>query len=306
MLKKLIVAAILIIIVGIGGSILTYTATNKSIEINESQSTNYEKIDAIQINTVSTDVEIIASKDQSEAHIQLQGKTKQKKSPVLTVKEEGSKLIINVETQEGINQWFQLSPNFAPDTLALKLYVPEKLLNNITFVGVSADLYIENMQADTMSFSSTSGDIEAYTLQLGSAEIETISGDVEIDELVGDITISTTSGDIDGYDLQSESTKIETNSGKIAIDDLVGSVSVITTSGDITLGMIDLSHPIQIDSTSGNVEILTESEPTDVNFNINSLSGDINILDEYRGSAAIGKASTLVEIETASGDILVE
>lgn len=269
MLKKLTVAAILLTILGIGGSVLTYTASNQSIDMNESQTINYENIDAIEIETISTDVEIIASNDQQDARIELKGRTNDTNPPVLSVKEQGSKLIIDLQSEKKDIQWFQLSPNFAPDTLALKVYVPEKLLNSITVGGVSADLYLDNIHAETMTFKSTSGDIDAYNLQFENAYIQTVSGDVGIDELVGKIAIK-------------------------------------TTSGDISLAMMSLSYPIQIDSTSGDVELVTENELTDVKFKIQSVSGDINILDEYNGSTVIGNGTTLAEIETTSGDISVE
>lgn len=269
MLKKLIITAILIIIIGVGGSIITYTSSNKSAEMNEIQSINYENIDSVQINSVSTDVEIIATKEQKNASIQLVGKTKEINIPELSVKAEGTKLVIDLKEGNTKNKWLELSPTFAPSTLVLKVYVPEKILNNIAYNSVSADLYLENMHANTIAFSNTSGDFDGRNLQFESATIQTVSGDVEIDELIGMIMIT-------------------------------------SESGDITMTMTDLIYPMQINSTSGDVEIVTENAPTDVEFKINSVSGNLNILNEFNKSTIIGNGTTLVEIQTTSADISVE
>lgn len=79
---------------------------------------------------------------------------------------------------------------------------------------------------------------------------------------------------------------------------------ISSTSGDIELSMKDLIYPMQVESTSGDIEIHIENEPSDVAFQ-NSLSGDINIFDQYSGNTTIGKGSILAKLNTISGDISV-
>lgn len=268
MLKKLLFAALLLIFIGVGGSIISYSSSKNSSIISERQSIDFEKIAAIKINTVSTNVEVIASKKHKEAIIELEGKTNEANMPKLLVKAEDTQLIIAL--QEGTeSKWINFSPNFAPSTLTLKLYVPEKIVDDIEFSSVSANLYVENVRSNTFKLSSTSGDIDGENVQFNKAQIKTISGDLDLEKILGEVAIK-------------------------------------TVSGNITLTMTDLIHPMQIHSTSGDVEIIPANEPTDVTFKVKSVSGDINILEESNKSTAIGKGTSLVEITTTSGDISVE
>lgn len=268
MLKKLVITALLLILIGVGGSIAFYNSSNNTTTINETQSIDYSTIDALQLDTISTDVEIIASKEQQEATIELIGKVKEANAPKLAVEVKGSRLVIDIqETRE--NKWFNLSPNFAPETLLLKLHVPEKLVHTIEFKGISADVYLENIHSNSLKLATTSGDIDGENLQFQTADIQTVSGDLELEKLLGE-------------------------------------ASITTESGDIYLTMADLIHPIEITSTSGDVELITSNEPTDVNFQVKSVSGDINLLGKYNESAVVGKGTTLVDIQTTSGDISVE
>lgn len=268
MVKKLLITALLLIVIGVVGCIFTFKSIIKTNEINEEKSIDYENIDAIQINTIATNVEIIASKDQTQASFHLQGKIKSSKKPQLSVKVEGTKLIVDLKEKSN-NFWFQIGPNISSGTLKLKVYVPEKLLNTFAIDTVSGDLYIENIQTNTLTFSSISGDINGEKLQSENTTIESVSGEVEIKEITGKVNIS-------------------------------------STSGDIELSMKDLIYPMQVESTSGDIEIQIENEPTDVAFQVNSVSGNIHIFDKYTGNATIGKGSILAKIETISGDISVD
>lgn len=268
MLKKLIIAALLLIIIGVGGSLIFYSSSNNSIEIKESQSIDYKNIDTIQINTVSTNIEVIASKEANEAIIELTGKTKEDNNPKLSVEVDGPELLIDIQ-EVTENKWFNVSPNFAPPTLTLKLYIPEKLVDKIIYNGIAANLFLDNVLANSLILSSTSGDIDGEKLQFKKANIKTVSGDIELEETTGELIIN-------------------------------------TESGDIYLTVSELIQPIHINSKSGDVDIVTSKEPKDINFKVHSVSGDISILDEYNKSTVIGKGLTLVEINTISSDIIIE
>lgn len=268
MVKKLFIIAIVLIVIGVVGCIFTYNSAIKSSEIDESKSVDYENIDAIQINTIATNVEVIATKNQKEASFHLQGKIKGSKKPKLSVNVDGTKLIVDLEEKKGNTFWFMLGPNISSDSLKLKVYVPEKLLNSVAIDTVSGDLHVENIQARTLTFSSISGDIDGEKLQSEKATIESVSGEVKIKEIIGKIKVS-------------------------------------STSDDIELSMKDLIYPMQVESTSGDIEVRIENEPTDVAFQVNSVSGDINIFDQYNGNTTIGKGSILAKLNTISSDISV-
>ena len=265
MYKKLTIVASLLIGIGIVGSIITFSSSNETMAVHESQTIPYENINSLSINVVTTDIEVFATEDSDEARIELIGETNELHQPKFSVEVDDTQLIIDVQPHTE-NKWFNFDL-YLP-TLTLKVFLPEKFIENLKIKSVSADLYLNNVQANTTKLSSTSGDMDGEKLFFEKAELNTVSGDVEIEEIEGAIDLE-------------------------------------TTSGDVSLTVKDLSDTIQITSVSGDVDIVTYNKPPDVTFNVKSISGDINLLDTYRENATIGKGSHLIKIKTTSGDIAV-
>ena len=149
MRKKLIYLSLLLIIIGVVGCFFTYNTTNNMTKVNQTQTIDGENINTISIETVTIDIEIIATKEQ-RTEIELIGNTDEKNIPQLSIKNEDGHLKIDVE-EAGKNKWLNINVNFTPRTLKLKVYVPEKLIETIEFKSVSADVFLENVEANQIT-----------------------------------------------------------------------------------------------------------------------------------------------------------
>ena len=119
------------------------------------------------------------------------------------------------------------------------------------------------------------------------------------------LTIETVSGDIDGEVLQFDSGQLKSVSGDVRLEEIEGEVEVNLESGDVSLFMNDLTKSVKVKTISGDIEVVSSKEPTDVTFDVSTISGDVNLFDKYNNSATIGNGSAVIELEATSGDISV-
>ncbi|MER1999200.1 MAG: DUF4097 family beta strand repeat-containing protein [Lysinibacillus sp.] len=118
-------------------------------------------------------------------------------------------------------------------------------------------------------------------------DLSTVSGDVVIENItIKDNVISTVSGDV-------ETTKF------------IGKHEVSTTSGDVNIMNDDISHPVTVDSVSGDVYIIVAKQPKNATFSFDTISGDTLIFDKDINNFNFGDGSINVNVETISGDIEV-
>ena len=266
MVKKASLLALCLIVIGIVGSIVTFSSGNKSSVVNETKKIQVAEIHDLTIKAETTDIEIMENKDGDEVIIELVGKTNKIEQLDFSVNVKDSTLFIDVAEDKPI-QLFNI--NFKSPDLTLNVYLPTKTFNRIDINGVSSDVYIENMNASTLKLETVSGDIEGEASKSDQTNIKTVSGDLEIQEIIGELTIQTTSGDID-------------------------------------LSNFELLEPIDIKTVSGDIHISTLNEPNNVLYNVKSVSGDINLFDQFSSNAKIGTGALSIKLETVSGDIAIE
>lgn len=203
--------------------------------------------------------------------------------------------------------------------------------SNINIGTSSGDIRLQQITGE-VNIASISGEIKAAVIS-GNAQLSTTSGDITIQQIDGDTEVSTTSGNVKilegkgSREISSSSGDItiqgadgsfdlSTSSGEILFQAQSGMGEIETSSGDIKIELYELAGSINIDSTSGDVNIkLPESSSFD--FEANTTSGDIktffdnNLQFSKRGDNAVGAygadaGGKKVSIETTSGDIKVQ
>ena len=138
----------------------------------------------------------------------------------------------------------------------------------------------------------TSGDIKIDANLDGKLSINTTSGDVEIAEVL-DGNIKTTSGDIEVRKI--DNMNISTTSGDIDIKKC-NNINIKSVSGDIEVESANLEKNGLIETISGDVKIL---QTNDIYIDYKTVSGDSSIKDNNK------HAYLELKIETVSGDIEV-
>lgn len=136
----------------------------------------------------------------------------------------------------------------------------------------SGDIDLSGIRADVRVVV-TSGDIEIEDMT-GRLEVESTSGDVNLDDIDGNIRTRSTSGDLEirqfSGDVQSRST-----SGEITVSRGKGALSLRSTSGNIEGYDLEITDDLYLQASSGEIEIELVNDMEDLNFELETGSGDL-------------------------------
>ena len=188
----------------------------------------------------------------------------------------------------------------------------KKLNGKVSITTTSGYITAETISGEA-EFSTTSGDIEVGHID-GNIEATSTSGFVRISEGNGTRKVSTTSGDITLEGMNGDF-DISTASGEISVTDDKGAGSIETISGDVRLELAELSGNLDINTTSGYVDMKL-SEKDSFAFEASTTSGEIDTFFDdslkfsKRGNSAEGTYGSNtqgheIDIETTSGDVRI-
>jgi Toastrack DUF4097 len=139
---------------------------------------------------------------------------------------------------------------------------------------------------------------------------------VKLPRELGAITISTASGEIRLTNVSGQ-ISLATASGNLRLENVAGLERIRTASGDITGRLGAGTHPLSIETASGDIR-LTLQDSFNANFDARTLSGDISVNDAFnevkvskslpgmQASGTIGTGGPAFTIRTASGDIRID
>ena len=137
----------------------------------------------------------------------------------------------------------------------------EKKKLQFTFWSPDENIYISVPRGTAFDYdiASVSGDVKLTGINAGAVTIETVSGDADVSGVtMKTLKIDTTSGDAD-VSCTAESYAVDTTSGDVKLrlpggrDDY--SVKISTVSGDRNVKNGGSGVPVEVDTTSGDVEL---------------------------------------------------
>ena len=188
-----------------------------------------------------------------------------------------------------------------------------KEITGDTKVESSSGYQVIETLTGNAQLNSTSGDVSIQSMN-GGTRIETASGYVRILEGSGDRSLTTSSGNITVKGTEGNF-QVSTQSGDVQINMQKGAGSIDTSSGDTQLGLEELAGTLDIDSSSGyvNIKLSTKNE---FEFEADTGSGDIatffdsDLSFSSRGHHAQGiygvnTQGNRIEIQTISGDVRI-
>lgn len=314
-MKKIMYGALIIILIGVMGLIVTInTSGNKifafdTVDIYEKQEINGDHIKELLITSTSYDVNVVPT-DETDISIELSGKAgkQSKDSYKLKVDENKGKLKININSKD---KFPIIGFNFIRVNLDVK--IPQKLYDSIQINTSSGDIRTEDLEVKDLNMKTSSGDIESFGGKVESIlTINTLSGDITANNITADrIAMSTKSGDIEANDNQAQKIQLETTSGDVeCTNQIAGELKVDTTSGDIEIDGKEVAGNIIVESTSGDVELdFTTITSVEVDYKSNSGDGQVKINgmefkenSEHRIIGKIGGGEHNLTIRTTSGD----
>lgn len=294
-IKKLLIilAVTMVVSLGIAAIVMVMTgnfavATEK---INESKTFNPEEISEIEVNLVSTDLNIIpTTKGEIIVHFYGEISTNVRRNiPELVAYKTGDKLYVETLRSKDI---IVFGINIERTTM--DIYIPEINLEEFKINGVSGDVILEDIEAVEFYLETVSGDIKIQELVAEKIRIGSISGDIIVKDYTGNIDAGNISGDISligGSD--NEELDASTVSGDISIEqDAVSDMSIGSTSGDVRIRLPeDSQFYLDISTVSGDIK-------HDFSIKVSSSGGR-----DLEG--AVGDGKERIMINTVSGDVTI-
>ncbi len=150
-----------------------------------------------------------------------------------------------------------------------------------------------------------SGVVEAENIRSERMLVRTDSGKIRLMNVIGVVDTKTDSGSIEAENIMSDNITAKTYSGKIHLLKIRGEATAETDNGNIFISTKEIAHLIYAKSESGKIEIETEQEPIDLQFDVKTNSGEVNLFNKYTKEASIGKGSIIMKLKTDSGNISV-
>nr|WP_243427999.1 DUF4097 family beta strand repeat-containing protein [Alkaliphilus hydrothermalis] len=255
--------------------------TNKGLSINLGDLEKYtideekyyeiERIEEIDIKTISAPVEFFATGDSKEIRVHFHGtvETNSKALPVLEVTHDGDEIRVEINRNKIVNIG-RLREN-----LQLDIYLPRRIYEEIAVKTVSGEIIIDEVEANEFSLESVSGSIHVDSAKTNTTTVGTVSGRVNILNFTGDIDAGTVSGSVDvEYAEFNNNIDIGTTSGRINIK--LPENAEFGLWAKSTSGRIDCNFPIVISKDEGRkMEGTVGSDKNEIN--VKTVSGSINI-----------------------------
>jgi DUF4097 and DUF4098 domain-containing protein YvlB len=173
----------------------------------------------------------------------------------------------------------------------------------------SGDIHLRSVNG-LFKFSSGSGDIRVDEVY-GRVETSSGSGDVDIDLVRGDVKVSTGSGDV-GLGTLEGNLHARTSSGDVTVHDHKGEADIGTSSGDVELRSNSGTGILNIDTSSGDVDVVV-FDVDSVEVDLRTSNGVIRtrlplVVEDASRRRLLGRAGRgdlKIDVSTTSGDISV-
>jgi len=239
---------------------------------NEVTYCEYEDVDEFNISWIAGNVTVKPT-DGDKVKVTEYCQRELKDGEKMKVETSGSLISIDFKTD---NNLFNMPPKL------LVIEIPNGKADEIEINTVSADVIIETITSEEMKIATTSGDING-TISADKIDFASISGDI-------------------AAEISAEKTKISTTSGSTSIisDERLDELKFDSISGKIKLDAAKCPKEANINTTSGNIEIIL---PPDSQFTLDydKISGDLT-----NDFPTPGNGDCELEISTISGDLTIK
>lgn len=279
LIKKISIGALLLLVVGTVGSLLTVKSAMKSIEMEEERTVN-DQFASIQVKTNNSRVEIIPTEG-SDTTAELTGKVSKSHELAFDAYVKGNTLYVDL-----IDKHRTLFSMDFFTSIQLKVYVPKK-------------------QYDSIQIKSNNGRIMAGEVDVKELDADTDNGRIELRNIKGSaVKARSSNGRIEMKQIDADSVGAETNNGRIVLNGVYGHITASSDNGRIEMKNDHIDQPMELDTDNGRIEIQTNKEPADVTFEGRVSNGKITIFGEtYKKDMEAGNGKNLIKLKSQNGSI---
>ncbi|MFD1708862.1 DUF4097 domain-containing protein [Siminovitchia sediminis] len=280
LLKKLVIAASVLLVTGIIGSLVTLPSKMAAEDVTEVKNLPEGPFSNIKVHANNAKIELLPVSNHS-ATAELSGMDEKKYRFHADVKDDT--LVIEVKDKRKL--LFEM--DFMSDR-SIKVLVPEK------------DYRLIELKSDN-------GRIETKSMTAKELTAETNNGKVKMDDVEAlTVRAESDNGRIEARNIRSSSFQARTNNGRIELEDVEGTIRAGSNNGRVSLASEEIDRDIELTTDNGKIEIYTKEEPKNAAFHVSTGNGKIEIFDEsYRGSVLHGKGDHTITLNSHNGDITV-
>lgn len=176
----------------------------------------------------------------------------------------------------------------------------------VSLKSTSGSVNAANITAKIVKLKSTSGSVKCDNVKAESVDARSTSGSVRIDNIAAEeVKLDCTSGNIVCKKVEAKEILAQNTSGRITIDEAAdcSQIEIDTTSGDVEVGLNECTSVV-VDAGSGNVTITLLGGGYTVYCHTSS--GEFSATAQFTqkdGRKVFGDGKNSLEIETSSGDI---
>ncbi|MBY7142702.1 DUF4097 family beta strand repeat protein [Virgibacillus sp. NKC19-3] len=187
--KKIMVVALLLILVGVVGSIFTFNFHERTA-VAETKQANIDNITAIDIRLDNEKV-IMKSTEEPNARVELEGSTASDNKTELAVKENDNTL--SIETKKQKEKLFQLDWG---GPMTLTVYLPEKAYESLLVDIDNGSFQADDLTVEAIDVSTDNGEVAMANIAAGMVNVTSDNGKIKLDHVDGAINSKTDNGAI--------------------------------------------------------------------------------------------------------------
>ncbi|MEF2248199.1 DUF4097 family beta strand repeat-containing protein [Paenibacillus sp. IITD108] len=281
-----------------------------SKDINYERQFAVEKIEELDIETSSTNIEFVQSKD-NQGRALLTGKVAGLfgKKVELNVDEQQNKLVIRSKHNSiGIGYF----------SAKLVIELPEKVWNKVTVNSTSGNIKLNHLQAAESQIKLNSGNLTVDQLISQKADLDATSGNLKVtNSRIASLSLKTNSGGITANIMDASQIQFKSTSGNVTINGETIVVDGKVTSGNVKLTADEIIGDSKLQVTSGNITVNLKKAPVDLAINYEGSSGTGRIKQDgfkytYEGKhnnsfkGAFGEGSIALNVKTSSGNFTLQ
>ncbi|MGG0857525.1 DUF4097 family beta strand repeat-containing protein [Metabacillus fastidiosus] len=272
-MKKSIVTSILLI--AVSGLL---SGCQQTGEKNFKEETSFEAggIEEIEINSESWDIEL-QNTESENIIISAEGKQKDKNNEPVIINNEGKKVIVKQQDEEGIGSGFSFGKEGT-----ISISIPKKKLTQIILNNTYGDIKVMNAAAKNIAISNDSGAGKIERLLAENGRFISKDGEWSLkNSSIKELTVTSASGDNYITNVLSSKGEVTSTDGEIVMKDTVEgeSLHTETKSGDIT---------ISYKETPTSLKVTANSNSFDITVDLNNFKKTVNAENSIEGTVDEG------------------
>lgn len=279
-IKRLSIVASVILLVGIIGSVLTYTSAKSNQGWEKEERSFGNEVMNIDIQSSNTNVEVMSTDGQD---ITLEYNARNIDDQLTA---EVTDQTLTIQIQDKSNKWFNFGL-FLPER-TLKVFVPQKSYHHLKIENDNGHIELNNFQGERIILNNDNGKVDMTHVEGSIIEADLDNGQVGLEHVLAD------------------EVNVNTSNGRIVLTDVEANITGKTNNGSILLETVALDKEVDFYTDNGRIKIKTEQKPTNAILDLRVDNGRINVFGESNWDTVFGEGEHLIKLVTNNGGITIE